>query len=105
MRAGRLRVSAGITGVPAEFACRCLFLTLLLLWPTPGRGEGLVADLTSHLIAITTGFSGASVVLFGAIDGRGDVVVVVRGPDREMTVRRKSRIAGIWVNTRAVTFA
>jgi uncharacterized protein (TIGR02186 family) len=64
-----------------------------------------VADLTSHLIAITTGFTGASVVLFGATDGPGDVVVAVRGPEREMTVRRKNRIAGIWVNTQEVTFA
>jgi uncharacterized protein (TIGR02186 family) len=29
----------------------------------------------------------------------------VRGPEREMTVRRKNRIAGIWVNTQEVTFA
>ena len=87
--------------------CRRSFvLALLLFWAAPpARAEGLVADLTSHLVAITTGFTGASVVLFGATDGRGDVVVVVSGPDREMTVRRKSRIAGIWVNTESMTFA
>jgi uncharacterized protein (TIGR02186 family) len=77
----------------------------LLFWAPPTRAEGLVADLTSHLIAITTGFTGASVVLFGATDGPGDVVVAVRGPEREVTVRRKNRIAGIWVNTQEVTFA
>ena len=80
-------------------------LALILFWTAPAHAEALVADLTSHLIAITTGFTGASVVLFGAIDGPGDVVVVVRGPDREMTVRRKSRIAGIWVNSQEVIFA
>ena len=48
-------------------------LVLTLLWTAPARAEALVADLTSHLIAITTGFTGASVVLFGAIDGPGDV--------------------------------
>jgi uncharacterized protein (TIGR02186 family) len=79
-------------------------LALLLLWTTPALAEDLVADLTSHLIAITTGFSGASVVLFGATDGHGDVVVVVRGPSREINVRHKSRIAGIWINTQQVTF-
>lgn len=84
---------------------RSLFpLFVLLLWGPPALAEGLAADLTNHLIAITTGFTGASVVLFGATDGPGDVVVAVRGPDREMTVRRKSRIAGIWVNTREMTF-
>jgi len=77
----------------------------LILLSAPAHGEAVVADLTSHLIAITTGFTGASVVLFGAIDGPGEVAVVARGPDREITVRRKSRIAGIWVNSREMTFA
>jgi uncharacterized protein (TIGR02186 family) len=84
---------------------RLLVCLILALWGPPAQAEGLAADLTSHLIAITTGFTGASVVLFGATDGPGDVVVVVHGPDREITVRRKSRIAGIWVNTDRMTFA
>jgi uncharacterized protein (TIGR02186 family) len=88
------------------FGALVVLLALLLwCWGSAARAEGLVADLTSHLIAITTGFTGASVVLFGATDGLGDVVVAVRGPEREMTVRRKSRVAGIWVNTQQVTFA
>jgi uncharacterized protein (TIGR02186 family) len=70
----------------------------------PARAQALVADLTSHLVAITTGFTGTSVVLFGATDGSGDVIVVVRGPERDMTVRRKSKVAEVWVNTRQVTF-
>ncbi|HEX3413125.1 MAG TPA: TIGR02186 family protein [Stellaceae bacterium] len=82
-----------------------LLVLSLLCWGSAASAEGLVADLTSHLIAITTGFTGASVVLFGATDGPGDVIVAVRGPEREMTVRRKSRVAGIWVNTQQVTFA
>src|SRR3954469_6878606 len=81
-----------------------LLVLSLLCWGSAARAEGLVADLTSHLIAITTGFTGASVVLFGATDGPGDVIVAIRGPEREMTVRRKSRVAGIWVNTQEVTF-
>jgi uncharacterized protein (TIGR02186 family) len=82
-----------------------LLLTLTSPLPAPARAEALAADLTSHLIAITTGFTGTSVVLFGAIDGPGDVAVVVRGPDREMTVRRKSKVAGIWMNSQEITFA
>jgi uncharacterized protein (TIGR02186 family) len=89
-----------------KFVCRSLLLVVVLLfWAPLARAEGLVADLTTHLIAITTGFTGASVVLFGATDSPGDVVIAVRGPDREMTVRRKNRVAGIWVNTQEVTFA
>lgn len=84
-----------------------LMLAVLLLGlagAAPARAQALVADLTSHLIAITTGFNGTSVVLFGATDGSGEVIVVVRGPERDMVVRRKSKVAGIWVNTRQVTF-
>lgn len=82
-----------------------LLACLLLALPGAARAQQLVADLTSHLVAITTGFTGTSVVLFGAIEGGGDIVVVVRGPERETVVRRKSRVAGIWLNTRSVAFA
>ena len=39
----------------------------------------LVADLSNHPVAITTGFTGTDVLLFGATDGPGDVVIVVSG--------------------------
>ena len=68
------------------------------------RAQALVADLTSHLVAITTGFTGTELVLFGATDGPGAIIVMVRGPERDAVVRRKSRVAGIWMNTREVTF-
>jgi uncharacterized protein (TIGR02186 family) len=68
------------------------------------RSDEIVADLSSHLIAITSGFTGTSVVLFGATDGPGDVVAVVRGPERELTVWRKGRILGIWANRESVAF-
>ena len=68
------------------------------------RSIGLVADLSDHLVAITTGFAGAEVLLFGAVEDPGDVVVVVRGPEEAVTMHRKSRIGGIWVNTASMTF-
>jgi uncharacterized protein (TIGR02186 family) len=88
---------------------RALLLALSLAFSATARpapaAEPLVADLSSHYIAITTGFTGKAVVLFGATDGPGDVVVVVRGPYGKTVVRRKSPIAGIWMNTLRVTFA
>ena len=66
--------------------------------------DPLVADLSSREIAITTGFTGSELLLFGAIDGDGDVVVVVRGPPHMEVVRRKKRIAGIWVNADSVSY-
>lgn len=78
---------------------------LLLLATLPARAaEPLVADLSKHLVAITTGFSGTDVLLFGAVEEvkaahGADVVVVVRGPNRAEIVRRKARTMGIWMNS------
>ena len=64
----------------------------------------LIADLSSKQIQISTGFTGAQLLLFGSTDGAGDVVVVVRGPERNEVVRRKERTGGFWINGRAVEF-
>ncbi|MBL8698629.1 MAG: TIGR02186 family protein [Alphaproteobacteria bacterium] len=66
--------------------------------------QSLVADLSAHEIAITAGFSGTELLLFGATEGDGDVIVVVRGPNATMNVRRKSRVLGIWINTESMRF-
>jgi uncharacterized protein (TIGR02186 family) len=65
----------------------------------------LEADLSHHLIAITTAFSGTDVLLFGAIEEPDtEVAVIVRGPLDDQVVRRKSRIGPIWLNTESVRF-
>lgn len=79
-------------------------LALAALLAPAVRGQALVADLSSHLVAITTGFTGTEVLLFGAVEGQGDVVVVVRGPDERMVVRRKAPVAGIYVNKKEMIF-
>jgi uncharacterized protein (TIGR02186 family) len=63
-----------------------------------------MADLSSHVIGITTGFVGADLLLFGAADRPGDIVVVVRGPPADMKVRRKKQVLGVWVNGSSVVF-
>lgn len=80
-----------------------LFVALLAL-PARAQDVPLVADLSSHLVAITTGFSGTNVLLFGATNGPGDIVIVVRGPTDDETVRRKSRLGPIWTNRDNITF-
>jgi uncharacterized protein (TIGR02186 family) len=81
----------------------CAFAIAVLALP-PAKAE-LVAALSNHLVAISTGFSGTDVLLFGAIDGGGDVIVVVRGPESVATVHRKGRNFGIWVNEADLAFA
>jgi len=77
----------------------------LLFVAMPGSSSAqLIVDLSNHLVAITTGFTGQEVLLFGTTEGEGDVVVVVRGPESEVVVRRKGRKMGIWVNESEMIF-
>jgi uncharacterized protein (TIGR02186 family) len=80
-------------------------LALLAVALPAQADQPLLADLTGHLIAITTGFTGTSVVLFGATDGPGDIVAIVRGPERDAVVWQKRHLGGLWINGHSVTFA
>ena len=64
----------------------------------------VIADLSEHLIAVTTGFTGTDVLLFGTANEPGDIALVVRGPAESVTLRRKERIAGVWLNGAGATF-
>ncbi len=72
------------------------------------------ADVSTRSLEVTTGFTGHEIVVFGAIDnsqapqdqaGFYDVVVVVEGTPFPVVVRKKSDVAGVWINTSAITFA
>jgi uncharacterized protein (TIGR02186 family) len=60
--------------------------------------EPLTIDLAENHIDITTGFSGASIVVFGVKHGKGDVAVIIEGPRHDVVVRRKDNILGAWIN-------
>lgn len=81
-----------------------LLAAILVGSPEASHAQALMADLSSDLVAITTGFTGTNLVLFGATDGPGDVIIVVSGPPRDIVVRKKSQVAGVWLNTRRLTF-
>ena len=69
-----------------------------------GPDEPLLIALSTQRIEIDSNFAGTSVLLFGATDVVGDVVVSVRGPEEPVVVRRKRRSVGVWVNREAIAF-
>ncbi|MGF1649027.1 MAG: TIGR02186 family protein [Hyphomicrobiaceae bacterium] len=75
--------------------------------------ETVEADVSTRRVAVTSSFSGVELVVFGSIDGaradiatsgRYDVVVVVQGSTVPLIIRRKSSVAGLWLNTDAAVF-
>lgn len=81
-----------------------LILLAAMAVAAPARAQPLVADLSDHLVKITLGFEGSELLLFGAVEGPGDVVVVVYGPAENVTVRRKERTGVIWMNRDEMSF-
>ena len=68
----------------------------------------VAAALTDARIHVDSSFSGASIVLYGAVfnptDDPADVVVVVRGPEAPIRLVKKTRNMGVWLNSRPVLF-
>jgi uncharacterized protein (TIGR02186 family) len=85
-------------------------LLLLFLLALPARAEtpseSIVAGLSQSDVSITTDFVGSEILIYGAVRRESpppggaalEVIVTVEGPPVEMTVRRKDRVYGIWVN-------
>jgi uncharacterized protein (TIGR02186 family) len=71
------------------------------------RAESLVVSLSTSRVFITSNYTGAAIVAFGAIEKDAqtvaratgyDVVVTVRGPRASLVVREKEPMGPIWLN-------
>ena len=84
---------------------RTLIMMLAMIIGTPVVHAAVVADLDQKQVSITTDFNGAELLLFGALDllDEDDIVIEVSGPLKNVAVRRKDKVAGIWLNTENVT--
>lgn len=85
---------------------RWLLALLALVALTGARDPILVPEISQHEVQVRQGFTGAQLLLFGAIltpegtrAGRDyDIVVVLKGPTQSVVLREKAKVAGLWVN-------
>jgi uncharacterized protein (TIGR02186 family) len=91
---------------------------LAVVTAVPARAQ-LAAEtfeigLSTEQIGITSDFTGARLVVFGALDNadgrilreqRYDIVVALIGPRRPVVVREKERMLGLWINRGSESFA
>jgi uncharacterized protein (TIGR02186 family) len=76
--------------------------------PPPAGSAVVSAALTETHVRVNSDFRGDQIVLYGAVfdpqSRPSDVVVIVRGPEQPVRIARKSRVAGVWINSRPVVF-
>ena len=83
-----------------------VIFSFLLLSANSFAKNQIVADLSQENVKISTDFLGAKILLFGAYDGKkgDDIIVIVTGPKGLVTVQKKEKILGVWVNTKKVNY-
>jgi uncharacterized protein (TIGR02186 family) len=90
-----------------------LFALLALFLLAGAREPILVPDVSQSEVEIIYSFTGAELLLFGAIvypggrvpDGHTDVAVVLKGPPQSILVREKRKVGGlIWANADSTRF-
>lgn len=89
---------------------RALLFLALLAAPALGQ-ETIVSGLSQNRVSITADFDGSEILVYGAVKrdgpapeaaGRMEVIITVEGPSAPLTVRRKDRVGGLWINNAAV---
>jgi len=86
---------------------RLIFALCLLCLPVHAAQEQVVLGLSQDRVSITADFDGSEILIFGAVKREApipegpplQVIVSVVGPSEPVTVRRKEKRFGIWVNT------
>jgi uncharacterized protein (TIGR02186 family) len=90
---------------------RLTLLPAILLLGAAGEPI-LVPDVSQREVKIQYSFTGADLLLFGAIvypDGRvpkepAEILVVLKGPAQSVIMREKQKVAGIWINADSARF-
>ncbi|MFO1204068.1 MAG: TIGR02186 family protein [Tabrizicola sp.] len=88
---------------------RALVLLLALALPAAAN-EVIVSGMSQNRVSITADFDGSEILIYGAVKreapppkgGPLEVIVTVEGPSTPVAVRRKDRVAGIWINNASV---
>ena len=91
---------------------RIALLLLALVALSAQRDPVLVPEVSQHKIELQQGFTGTTLLLFGAVlapEGRRqadpyDIIVVLRGPSQQIRLREKQQVGGIWMNVDALDF-
>lgn len=76
--------------------------------PGADVADDLPAGVAEEQITVSSTYGGSFITVFGVNPdrrGRGDIVVVLRGPNEPATVLQKRRVFGLWVNDDPVRFS
>jgi len=82
----------------------CFFM-LAMPVTTYAQDNDLAIEIASDKIGVTVGFNGAGIDVFGDRRNKdNDVIIVVEGPNKNITMWQKARVMGAWINRYSVDY-
>lgn len=61
-------------------------------------------DISEKEIQIQTDFKGKEVIIFGTLKINEDIIITIKGPNKDSKMMKKERILGFWFNTKKVIY-
>lgn len=83
---------------------RFVAIVLFLMVSLPSVAGPIAIDIDEDVIAVSLGFSGQDITVFGVDTANEIDNIVITGPEKTAQVRKKSSILGAWINTDRVVF-
>jgi uncharacterized protein (TIGR02186 family) len=84
---------------------RAIFILLLIMCCSYPAQASLDVDISEPDLKISTGFNGDALTLFGTANPKGDIILLLKGPEKETVIRRKSDVFGLWIQSKSVVFS
>ena len=82
---------------------RIVALTILLLATASGSvhaaERGIITQIGTDHVNVTTRFTGQKILIFGALSRRGQILIKVRSPAERVALSRKAKYGPFWLNS------
>jgi uncharacterized protein (TIGR02186 family) len=82
-----------------RLACLLLGALFYLLPFAASADDGLVAEMATDHVNITSQFTGEDILIFGAVSRPGDVIIKVQSPAQDVVLSRKVKFGPIWLDS------
>ena len=61
-------------------------------------------DLSENNIKIETDFNGKEIIIFGILNDDQEMLMTIKGPEKNTLIQKKERILGFWFNTKKIIY-
>lgn len=83
----------------------CLLTALLFfIFCNDIYARPMISAISTNEIKIDSSFTGQKILLFGAKSEVGDLVIIIRGPEKDFIVNKKGKTLGVWHNAKRIKF-